>query len=513
VTAAIQSAIDKAVPEVHLSSYTREGWTEDCTAVLAETKRLKRAHSRHHTEETWEAYCVARNHKARTIRKALRKAHRDCIERATESLDALWKLAKWARTRHNQSTGTTPAIQHPDTQQELLEPADKAEMFQGVFFPAPPEADLGDLENADYNSQIEMPPIKEKEVQTAIRATSPLKAPGPDGITNKALQAGVDLIAAHLTRIFNQSLKLGHCPIQFQASITAVLRKPDKANYAVPKAYQPIALLNTIGKIMDAAIARRLSYLVETHHVLPPTRMGGRKHRSIKHALHAVTTNIYESWNTGKDGPVASLLLLDVSGAFDNVSHKRLLHNLQKRKVDEKTVQWIASFLSNRRTHILIDGYKSEEYAVNTGIPQGSPLSPMLYLFYNADLVEQCNEETDAMSTGYIDDVAILAWGKTTEQTCDTLSKTLKKAQQQANTHASVFALDKFQLTHFTRSRKRVNVDTPIPTEWGEIKPTPTCKYLGLTLDSKLKWKEQVETIKQKATQTVHTLSSLGSST
>jgi hypothetical protein len=56
----------------------------------------------------------------------------------------------------------------------------------------------------------------------------------------------------------------------------------------------------------------------------------------------------------------------------------------------------------------LIDRYKSKEYAVNTGIPQGSPLSPMLYLFYNADLVKQCNEETDAMSTGYIDDVAIL---------------------------------------------------------------------------------------------------------
>ena len=118
----------------------------------------------------------------------------------------------------------------------------------------------------------------------------------------------------------------------------------------MPKAYRPIALLNTISKIMDAVIAKRLSYLVETHHVLPLTHMGGRKHRSTEHALHAITAKINERWNSGKDGQVASLLLLDVTGAFDNVSHKRLLHNLRKRKVDERIVRWIASFLSDRHT-------------------------------------------------------------------------------------------------------------------------------------------------------------------
>jgi len=139
-----------------------------------------------------------------------------------------------------------------------------------------------------------MPPIKEKEVRIAIQAASPLKAPGLDGILNKALQARIDLIAAHLARIFNQSLQLGYCPISFQASITAVLRKPGKANYAVPKAYRPIALLNTISKVMDAVVAQRLSYHIKTHHVLPLTHIGGRKRQSTEHALYAVTAKIYE---------------------------------------------------------------------------------------------------------------------------------------------------------------------------------------------------------------------------
>jgi ribonuclease HI len=269
--------------------------------------------------------------------------------------------------------------------------------------------------------------------------------------------------------------------------------------------------MNTTGKIMDAVIARRLSYLAETYHVLPPTHMGGRKMRLTEHALHAVTYKIYEAWSQNT-GQVASLLLLDVSGAFDNVLHARLLHDLRKRRVDEKTVKWIASFLSNRHTSIAIDGFRSPAYQINTGIPQGSPLSPILYLFYNADLIDECNNTPEAMSTGYIDDVGILAWGRTTEQTCGRLSRILEKAQRWASTHASVFAPNKFQLTHFTRSRKRINIETPIQTEWGEIRPAATCKYLGLTMDAKLHWKEHTEEIRRKATKTVNALSSLGGS-
>jgi len=66
------------------------------------------------------------------------------------------------------------------------------------------------------------------------------------------------------------------------------LCKLGKDNYTTPKAYRPIALLNTIGKIMDAIIARRLSYLVEKYLVLSNMHMGGRKLRSMEHTLHMV---------------------------------------------------------------------------------------------------------------------------------------------------------------------------------------------------------------------------------
>ncbi|KAL6152343.1 hypothetical protein ACJQWK_05935 [Exserohilum turcicum] len=512
VTTAIKTAAEKATPQVCISARAREGWTAECKTVLAEAKRLKRRHSQHGTEETWQAYREARNHKARVIRKAMTQMHRDRVEEAAQSPEKLWKLATWAKTRDRVAPRVTPAIRHPTTEHEVTEPADKATLFRHAFFPAPPAADLTDIQDAEYSGQIEFPAVTEKEVRDAIRAAAPFKAPGPDSIANRTLQVGERLITEHLTRIVNCSLRLGYCPSHFRESTTVVLRKPGKDNYTVPKAYRPIALLNTVGKVMDAVIARRLSHLVETQHVLPDTHMGGRRMRSTEHALHAVTSRIYQAWNKG-DGQVASLLLLDVSGAFDNVSHPRLLHNLRKRRVDNKTVKWIASFLSNRHTRITVDGFTSQEYAINTGIPQGSPLSPILYLFYNADLIDECNREANTTSTGYIDDVAILAWGNTAAETCSTLSRVLEKAQRWAITHASVFAPDKFQLTHFTRSRTRINRNRTVQTSWGEVTPKPTCKYLGLTMDSKLQWKEHVEEIRRKATKTVNALSCLGGST
>lgn len=88
---------------------------------------------------------------------------------------------------------------------------------------------------------------------------------------------------------------------------------------------------------MDSIIVRRISFITEMYQLLPSTHIGGRKGRSVDHVLYTIVEKIYEAWNS-PEPQVASLLLLDVSGAFDNVSHSRLLHNLRKRRIDERTV-------------------------------------------------------------------------------------------------------------------------------------------------------------------------------
>jgi hypothetical protein len=134
---------------------------------------------------------------ARIIKKALRDAHREQVEQAAKSPEALWRLVKWAKTRGNETPMVTRVIQHPGTQEEITDPKVKADVFRETFFPAPPVGDMGDIRDAQYDNQVVMPPVTKKEVRDAIRAASPLKAPAPDRIANKALQAGT----AHLVPI------------------------------------------------------------------------------------------------------------------------------------------------------------------------------------------------------------------------------------------------------------------------------------------------------------------------
>ncbi|WQF90414.1 Putative reverse transcriptase domain-containing protein [Colletotrichum destructivum] len=274
---------------------------------------------------------------------------------------------KHTARRKNQSPTITPEIKKPNTTQIATTPDEKSVLFKKTFLPPPPEANLEDINNASYSNQITLPSISESEVEEAIQEAGPLKTPGPGSITNMALQIARQWITPHLARIFNQSLRLGNCPQNFRKSTTAVLRKPGKSNHTAPEACRPIALLNTVGKIMDATtIARRLSYLAKTHGLLPDSYKSGRNQRFTEHALHRIVDRIYEAWGSGK---IASLLLLDVSGAFDNVSPRRLLHILRKRWIDEITVRWIASFLGSREMEIHVDGHPPSIAPVANTLP------------------------------------------------------------------------------------------------------------------------------------------------
>src|SRR5450432_405854 len=110
-------------------------------------------------------------------------------------------------------------------------------------------------------------------------------------------------------------------------------------------------------------------------------------------------------------------LCLDISGAFDYVSHERLIHNLRKRQIPTILTRWVSSFLQDRETTIKAFEGESEPLRVTTGIPQGSPISPILFLFFIADLLDTVNNDTLRMSAvGFVDDVNILTYGLSTER-------------------------------------------------------------------------------------------------
>ncbi len=114
--------------------------------------------------------------------------------------------------------------------------------------------------------------------------------------------------------------------------------------------------------------------------------------------------------------------MMDVSAAYPNTSHQRLLHNLRKRKIDIKGVEWLSSFLTDRHTIVKTNKHTIPKLFIILGLPQGSPLSSILFLFCNRDLLDDyAKERMDAQ--GYIDDIILIATGKLVKSNSQKLAK------------------------------------------------------------------------------------------
>jgi retron-type reverse transcriptase len=194
--------------------------------------------------------------------------------------------------------------------------------------------------------------------------------------------------------------------------------------------------------------------------------MGGRPGRSAETAIQMIVEQVHAIW--GRSGPqqVATILSLDISGAFDYVSHERLLHNLRKRRIPETLVRWTASFLSNRQTKIKLVEGESEWLRTDTGIPQGSPISPILFLFFIADLLDIThNKELRALAVGFVDDVNILTYGSLTERNYKALSEIHRNYVKWAVTYRVKFAPEKYEVLYLTRARKKFNLRATLTLE------------------------------------------------
>jgi hypothetical protein len=156
--------------------------------------------------------------------------------------------------------------------------------------------------------------------------------------------------------IFEACVHAGYNTRYFQESVIVILRKGGPRDFCLLKSYRPVALLNTLGKLLELVIATRLSYVLEERGLLPKTHLGGRKLISVDHAIQQVIKAIRGGWGHGLK---VSMLLIDISGAYDNVAHQRLVNNIRRLGL-AWIAPWIASFLQNRATRLLITGVLSD---------------------------------------------------------------------------------------------------------------------------------------------------------
>jgi hypothetical protein len=170
----------------------------------------------------------------------------------------------------------------------------KTELFRDILFSPPSAADLSDISEYKYPKSIEIPvKLSIEEVRRAILRTKKDNASKLDEIPNKVIHLIARYSPKFIMRLFQACLNQGVHPKAFKKATTVILRKDDNKNYLSLKLYRPIALLNTLGKILKAVISNCLYFLAETHALLPNTQMGAQRIKSTDTALQLITEKIH----------------------------------------------------------------------------------------------------------------------------------------------------------------------------------------------------------------------------
>jgi len=204
------------------------------------------------------------------------------------------------------------------------------------------------------------------------------------------------------------------------------------------------------------------------------------------------------------------LLSLNEKNVFNNVAHSKLLHDMKKRRVFKLLLEFVKNFLRNQCITITINDYTMMKRSVNVDILQDSSLSSILYLFYNMNLLEACdNIRLRTNFINFINDVNILTYEKFMKCNCRIFSEIYDRCKQWSKMYNIKFSKTKHKLIHFTRIFKWFNMNVDVKLMKHQIDSRSDIRNLRVQLNFKLKWviyMHHVEAklvIKQKIMQTI----------
>ena len=203
--------------------------------------------------------------------------------------------------------------------------------------------------------------------------------------------------------------------------------------------------------------------------------------------------------NNMNNGLQTDVCVLDFSKAFDKVGHRRLIDKLKGYGITGETNKWINSFLSNRTQSVVVDGTKSSNIQVTSGVPQGSVLGPCLFLYYINDIAEGLSSTTRL----FADDTMIYMTIKN-ESDAQILQNDLEKLITWEKTWMMEFHPAKCEIITITRKKKPLAFDYTMHGQ--KLKHVDHIKYLGLTISKDLRWNKHVDNITGKANNTLNFL-------
>ncbi|KAF8638112.1 hypothetical protein AX14_010227 [Amanita brunnescens Koide BX004] len=312
---------------------------------------------------------------------ATKRARTDFFQRKIDQMtanDSPWEGVRWTKPRPPPKYSTIRRDGQPIEDVTTL-----FETMHSHFSTSPAESDISwDAINAIPEHEVRsFPPISQKEIWDALRPTSNSSAPGPDHVTWRHIKLALSFpdTDSALADLFNRVCFTGVWPSYFKDSISVIIPKPNKPDYSIPKAYRPIALLNTLGKLLTKILANRLQHDAAQYSILHRDQFGGIQGHSTIDAGLVLTDFISEhrerGWHT-------SVCAIDVAQFFPSLSHAVMGAILKRLGFSPVFTTLIESYFRDRVTIYKWDSATSKRYNFSLGTPQGDCLSPILSALY-----------------------------------------------------------------------------------------------------------------------------------
>jgi len=158
-----------------------------------------------------------------------------------------------------------------------------------------------------------------------------------------------------------------------------IIPKPKKQSYDSPKLFRLIVLLNTVGKLIEKVIGKRLQFLIMSNDFIYLDQLGGLKFKSMTDVGVALTYIIWSGWVKNLS---TSTLAFDIAQFFPSLNYCLFTLILNKAEFNNCIILFFTNYLIDKKTNYFCNNFISPSFDVNVGVGQGSMLSSILSALY-----------------------------------------------------------------------------------------------------------------------------------
>ena len=327
------------------------------------------------------------------------------------------------------------------------------------------------------------------DVCAALSRIKARKAAGPDGIPGRVLRACAGQLAEVLTDIFNLSLAQAAVPTCFKT--TSIVPVPKHSTAASLNDFRPVALTPTIMKCFERMVLAHLKTCLPP--TLDPFQFAYRQNRSTEDAISTALNSALS--HLDNNNSYVRMLFIDFSSAFNTITPSKLITKLCDLGINTSLCNWILDFLSNRPQSVRLENHTSSTLILNTGVPQGCVLSPLLYSLFTHDCIPVHGSNTIVK---FADDTTVIGL----------ISNNDESAYREEVQHLAEWCTDNNLALNTNKTkelivdfRKKGGTHTPIHINGMVVERVTNFKFLGVHISDDLSWTLNTSTLVKKSHQ------------